>query len=215
MLQRLAPLYDYSDDIQAERDAETLEAHGIPCVVRHEHETFNPAFTLRASLNAVHLLVPEDAVDEARGVLGASAEAGIDPSLETMLAGWPDTELIDVAARPDEWHPATVAAAERVLERRGVLFTRETRDENDHRRVAQVRRPVRGDPGWLAIGFALALAGGLGGILMGLGYLRLTERDPHGEPYPVYDPPTRRMGRWMMLVGLVSAAVWLGVSRLV
>jgi hypothetical protein len=50
---------------------------------------------------------------------------------------------------------------------------------------------------------------------MGLGYLRLTERDPHGEPYPVYDPPTRRMGRWMMFVGLVSAAVWLGVSRLV
>lgn len=214
MLQHLAPLFDYSDDIQAERDAESLEAHGIPCVLRHEHETFNPAFTLKTSLNAVHLLVPEEAVAEAREVLADNATPDIDRSLETVLAGWTDAELLEVAARPDEWHPATVAAAERLLERRGVVFTWGTRDENDLRRVAEIRRPVRGDPGWMAIGFALALAGGVGGVLMGLGYLRLTDRDPHGQPFAVYDPATQRRGWWMTVIGTVSALGWLGVGLL-
>jgi len=119
MLQHLTPLFDYSDDLQAEQDAESIEAHGIPCIVRHEHETFNPAFTLKASLNAVHLLVPEEAVDEARDVLATNAGRSIDSSLETVLAGWPDSELIEIAARPDEWHPATVGAAERGLDGAG------------------------------------------------------------------------------------------------
>jgi hypothetical protein len=182
--------------------------------VRHDFETFNPAFTLKASLNAVHLLVPEEALVEARQVLAPDAASAVDPSLETVLATWPDGDLIEVAARPDEWHPATVAAAERALERRGVLFTWDTRRENDERRVATVRRPVRGDRAWMALGFFLALAGGLGGILMGTGYLRLTERDPHGETYPVYDPRTRRLGWWMLAIGVVSALGWAGFGLL-
>jgi hypothetical protein len=214
MLQHLTTLFDYSDDLQAEQDAESLEAHGVPCIVRPEYETFNPAFTLRASLNSVHLLVPDEAVGEARDVLAPNAGHSIDPSLETVLAGWSDGELIEIAARPDEWHPATVGAAERVLARRGVLLTLETRAENDARRVAEVRRPVRGDRGWLAIGFLLTFAGGLGGVLMGLGYARLTGRDPRGEPYPVYDHHTRRLGRWMSGIGMVSTLAWLGVGLL-
>jgi hypothetical protein len=47
-----------------------------------------------------------------------------------------------------------------------------------------------------------------------MGYARLTERDPHGDPYPVYGPATRRLGRWMSAIGMVSALAWLGVGLL-
>lgn len=208
------PLFDYSDDLQAELDAETLEAHGIPCLVRHEYETFNPAFTLKASLNAVHLLVDPTVADDARRILRPQGDDEPGLSLEALLATWSDADLLEVARRPDEWHDATVETAVHVLARRGVTFSASAWGENDARRVAELHRARSGDRWWMAVGFVLALAG-LGGILMGLGYRFLTEIDPHGARYPVYDRRTRQRGSLMLLIGVLSATlqVWFGVFR--
>jgi len=205
-MQSPVPLRDYSDSYEAEKDAELLEAHGIACLVKHEYETFNPAFTLKASLNAVHLLVDPASHGDAARVLDLRRTRA--PSMESVLATWSDEELMAVAARPDEWHAGTVAAAEILLDRRGVRLTDETGAENARRRATVTRSGQHGDPVWLTVGLLLAVAGGLGGILMGLGYRLLTQTDADGTTFPVYDRRTRGIGNWMVGLGTVSAVVW-------
>lgn len=208
----LVLLCDYTDDLEAGRDAHRLEASGIPCVVKHEHETFNPAFTLKSSFAAVHLLVPEEAVSQARTLLGLDQPEGNDDAVASFIADLSDEELLDVVARPDEWNAETVRAAEDLLQKRGRSPTESQKEALRAEWVRQERTSKRGDPVWMIVAALAVLGGGWAGFLIGLGYRHLKLRDATGARYYVYDQRTRWWGGIFMLAGAISALCWLAAG---
>ncbi len=196
-------LSDYTDPIEAGDAAATLDQHGIVCVIEREHETLNPAFTLKTSFGAIHLKVRGSEVSRAAEIL--QPEHAGQPASETddLIADFTNQELLDVMAKPDEWDPETVRAADRLLWHRGVVVTDRERAELWERRLQEIRAPRPGDVRWIIVGFGLAFAGGIAGIFIGMGYRFLKARDPLGDAYYIYDEVTKGWGMLMMIVGIV------------
>jgi len=206
----LVTVFSYSEPSEASRAAERLEAAGLRCVIRQEHKTFDPTFALRVPLQSVHLMVPASTAARAISTLQADSSEPVAPT-EAFLAEFSDEELKDVIARPDEWSPDVVTAASSLLQERGISVSDQEKVELAQSRAAELRRPEHGDPVWMAVGFTLAIVGGLFGILIGLGYHQLQTREPDGTKRYVYDRATRQRGLTMVLIGVgVSLAVFVG-----
>lgn len=209
MVEDLVKVFDYSDKFEAARAGEILEQHGIPCIIQHEHETFNPAFTLKSSFNSIHLLVACTMAQRAREILGSNDSShDQEPATEAFLADFSDEELLEVVAKSDEWNEETVRTAERMLRKRGIEITDVEKVEMEYRRIIEIRKPQTGDPVWMAIAFLSILAGGIFGILIGMGYRYLKDRDPNGRRFYIYDDHTRWWGGLFMIAGIVSFVLW-------
>ena len=212
MPDNLVLLCDYTDDLEAGRDADRLEASGIPCVVEHEHETFNPAFTLKSSFGAIHLLVSEEAVSQARTLLSLDDIGGDDDAVACFIADLSDEELVDIVTRSDEWNAETVRAADGLLQKRGRSPVESEKEALRAEWIREKRTPQRGDPVWMVVAALTALGGGWVGFLIGLGYRHLKLRDATGAQYYVYDHATRWWGGVFMFVGAISALSWLALA---
>ena len=205
MAEDLVKVCDYSDEIEAARAGEILEEHGIPCIIQHEHETFNPAFTLKSSFNSIHLLVASTMAQRAREILGNSGSShDPEPTTEALLADFSHKELREVVTKSDEWNEETVQTAERMLRERGIEITDVEKAEMEYQRINEIRKPRTGDPVWMTFAFLSILAGGIPGILIGMGYRYLKDRDPEGRRYYIYDDHTRWWGGLIMIAGIAS-----------
>ena len=213
MAEDMVRVCDYSDAIEAARAVEILEQHGIPHIVQHEHETFNPAFTLKSSFNAIHLLVPGTMAQRAAeipGIHGSSHDP--EPTTEAFLADFSDEELREVVAKSDEWNEETVRTAERMLRNRGIEIAEVEKAEMEYRRIIEIRKARAGDPVWMSLAFLGILTVGIPGILIGMGYRYLKGRDPEGRQYYIYNDHTRWWGGFIMIFGMVSLVLWFVVS---
>jgi len=198
----------YTDDVEAARAADTLERHGIPCVAHHEHEIFNPAFTLRSSFNAIRLFVLSTSESRAREILGLANTPAFNADTTTYLADWSQSELLEITARPDEWNEETVRAAEELLHQHHVDVTTGEKRLQHRQRLLDIRTPKHGHPAWMALAFVSILTGGVPGILVAMGYRYLRDRDPDGNVYYIYHERTRLWMGVAMVLGIMSAIAW-------
>ncbi len=208
MAESLVLLCFYSDDVEAARSADMLERHGIACVVQHEHETFNPTFTLSSSFNAIQLLVPAAAESRAREILGLTTMPGSNADTAAYLADLSESELLEITVRPDEWNEETVRVAEELLRGRNVNMTAPDKRLLHEQRLHDIRTPKRGHPAWMTLAFISILTGGIPGILIGMGYRYLRDRDPDGNAYYIYHERTRFWGGLVMVLGIMSLLAW-------
>ena len=117
-----------------------------------------------------------------------------------------DKELTDIYINARDYNPEFVRLAkEELLARNIVLDSFAVQKEAAEQLVKnQFKEGRDGNPLYIFICFGLALLGGLLGIYAGYVYSQSKIKTDDGESYYAYNKETRRMGKLMMLVGVLS-----------
>lgn len=110
-------------------------------------------------------------------------------------------ELLDVVKKPDEWSAYDVVLARHLLHQRGLTVGNDQMNALVRERLQTLAAHEPPSRFWLGVGYALALLGGLGGVLFGLHYAHDRKVLPTGQPVYTYDEPTRRHGRRLLWLG--------------
>lgn len=131
----------------------------------------------------------------------AVVETLTDAEPDHYLFGFSTEELIEIVRKPDEWSAFDVILTRQILHQRGVSVSDEQMQGLVQERFQALATHEKPASFWLGVGFVLALAGGLGGVLIGLNYFNDKKRLPNGQQVPTYDEATRRKGRLMLTIG--------------
>lgn len=118
-------------------------------------------------------------------------------------------ELIEVVEKEDQWSKIDYLLALKFLEKKGIQFSPEELAAIRQRRLEELRKPVKGETGWLVIGFILALMGGFLGLAIGYIYYSAHKTLPSGERVPTYDKRTRNTAQLVMVIGIVVVLIGL------
>lgn len=133
-----------------------------------------------------------------------------------------EEELMDVLRKPDEWSIDTVVIAQQLLQLRGVELSPQQIEALKEKRQEAVKKPKKGSDEWI---FALFLLGSGGWVLLsfsligylttfatclGMGYYFWKDitTGPNGERYLTFDQATRKKGKIIMILTLISNALF-------
>jgi len=124
-----------------------------------------------------------------------------------------DEELLDLLIQPDEWNSFDVALASQLLHQRGCDTSPEALQLARQRRLAALAHPPTEAEAELSTthlllaGYLLALAGGVGGFLIGhrLAYWRGQRSD--GRPGHAYPAPIQAHGRRILALSIIGLAL--------
>jgi hypothetical protein len=140
--------------------------------------------------------------------------ADVDP--EHYLFGFNDEELLDVLKKADEWNAFDRRLARRILADRGLQVPQELVERMVEKRTDDLGQPAPPQILWVAVGYVLALVGGLIGVFIGHHLNTAKKTMPNGERVYVYCAGDRQHGAIMFFGGSVLFVtviiVWL--SRL-
>lgn len=120
-----------------------------------------------------------------------------------------DKELIDIYVNPHEYQPAFVELAIEELGKRNINLDsyRQAREQKRQKASKQIETGKSGSPLYITLCFVLALFGGILGIYAGYIYSQSKVKDIDGREFYVYDDSTRKLGKLMMLIGIIAIIV--------
>jgi hypothetical protein len=121
------------------------------------------------------------------------------------LFGFTDEELFEVVMKRDEWNSFDVALAGRILRERGRDVTPDTVRLLRQYRAAELTQPEASQKSTIIAGYALALIGGIIGIIIGLNLLYAKKKLLDGSQGPAYSEADRAHGFRIILLGFVVA----------
>lgn len=210
MKEDLVTAHSFSDQEEAIEAAAVLKEKGIEHYIEEEKLAFDVTFAYKTAPYSIHLKVKASELQQALELIDAAmtSEERTDVTIENFMDEFTDEELEEVIYKRDEWNTQDVDRAEELLKRRGIAFSEGQKQSMWQQRLQEIRTPRKANTGWMIMGFAAALGGGLFGVAMGASYFFLRGRDPEGQRYYVYDKGARSAGFVMMLIGL---AILIGV----
>ena len=185
---------------------ELLFKHGLLFETGYDKPAYDPKmafnetetrFVVRlkpTDFEAAHAL--EDQTSEA---LAATA----DP--DHYLFGFTDEELFEVLVKRDEWSSFDVALAGRILRQRGRDITPDTVRLLRQYRAVELTKPEASQKTFIIAGYAMALLGGILGILIGLNLLYAKKKLLDGTQGPAYSETDRAHGFRIIVLGFVVA----------
>jgi hypothetical protein len=180
-----------------------LRQAGIPFEVAEEFPPVlagfreaNPAKKVAVRLDRADFIRAENLL-----VRKAVLEALTDAEPDHYLFDFTTDELVEIVRKPDEWSAFDVILTRQILHQRGVTVSDEQMQGLVQERFRTLATHEKPSAFWLAVGFVLALLGGLGGVLIGLNYANDKKRLPNGQHVFAYDETTRRKGRLMLRIG--------------
>lgn len=120
-----------------------------------------------------------------------------------------DKELIDIYVNAHEYQPAFVELATGELEKRSVSLDgyKQVREQKKQKVSRRLETGKAGSPLYIMLCFVLALFGGILGIYAGYIYNQSKVKDVDGHEFYVYDDQTRKLGKLMMLIGVIAIVV--------
>lgn len=125
------------------------------------------------------------------------------------LFDFTDEELLEVLENFNEWSKTDFLLAQRILKERGKYITDEQIQELKEKKIAELRKPEKGNRGWLIAGYIFAFLGGLLGLFIGYHHYKFKKSLPTGERVYAYDAKTRGTGQRIFYIGLVSIIFWI------
>ncbi len=147
-----------------------------------------------------------------------SANETLEQQAKTIVVEYPDDhyifsftddELLEIVQKADEWSKEDYLLSMKILKERGKEVSDAQLEVYRQERLAELRREVRGNPGWVLFGFVVAILGGLLGIIMGWIYYTHKKTDSTGHRFFAYDAATRKKGRTMYIMGIVFFICWM------
>ncbi len=205
----MSALQQYQSFISAEAAQPLIELlfkHGVLFETGYDKPAYDPKMAFNEAENRfVVRLKPTDfeaarkLEDEASEVLAATA----DP--DHYLFGFSDEELFEVLVKRDEWSSFDVALAGRILRQRGRDITPDTLRLLHQYRAVELTKPEASQKISIIVGYAMALLGGIIGIIIGLNLLYAKKKLLDGTQGPAYSEADRAHGFRIVLLGFVVA----------
>lgn len=149
----------FSDPGLASVIAEKLEAQQIECVVEKVKPLLEPGFFRNTVEQTIHLKVRSADLDEAHKALEEYYRhqlQDVDPGY--YLFSFPDIELLEIVAKPDEWGHFDYVLARALLADRGLEIPDETVEQMKQQRLLQLAKEAGMDSttdGLIAVGTLL------------------------------------------------------------
>lgn len=159
----------------------------------------------------VHLKIREEDYSKADAVMDSMAEEVAEEIVEEKdehyLLKFSNEELINVIRKPDEWSKQDYFLSHKILSDRGVIIPDEKISAYKAERLHELSQPESGVNGWLALGYLLAVLGGLLGIPFG--YLLMSSKKivPDGSLVYLFDEKTRAHGKIICILSLIIASI--------
>lgn len=118
------------------------------------------------------------------------------------------TELLDIFSKPDEWSVEDIHVAKIIVRQRGVNISKEEISEKRAARLKEIREGKTENKLimflyfiGIAVGLIFSPLFVIGGLGMGYYYGYSKSVDLDGEKYFTFEPKTRKLGKWMLIIG--------------
>ncbi|MCR5886912.1 hypothetical protein LRS06_03800 [Hymenobacter sp. J193] len=190
-----------------------LQEHQIPFETVYERPGFNAI--LGNSHNSSWLNVRLHPTDFAR--VRTLEEAASQPEVSGLapdcyLLHFTDNELFDVLTKADEWSSYDVTLARQLLRDRGHDVSAGVMERLRRQRLHTLARPGKSQTSWIVAGYLMALLGGLLAIFIGWHLYSHQKLLPDGTQRLAFIASDRQHGRNILVLGCLSAVVWLGLG---
>ena len=120
-------------------------------------------------------------------------------------------ELVDVVAKRDEWSAFDYLLAQKLLAERGQQLSTEEIQTLHEERNHELAQPEKSQTTLVAIGFLMAILGGLFGLFIGWHLANHKKTLPNGEQVYGYNEADRRSGKTILTIGLVIVLIAIGL----
>lgn len=116
-----------------------------------------------------------------------------------------DAELTDAYINSGSYQPEYIALVLQEIQKRNLPIDdmEAVKAENTNVALARIAVGRQGNTIYMILCFALALLGGLLGIIAGYIYATSTHKGPDGNLYYVYNDTTRKLGYGILVTGVI------------
>lgn len=141
----------------------------------------------------------------------AAANEALEEAITIDRSGLPEgyylldfstTELMEVIAHHDEWSDFDYLLARQLLKERGHEIEEKQLREIAVNRLHELAKPEQSQGVWIAVGYLVALLGGLLGLIAGYVLLYSKKTLPTGIAVPTYSKADRRHGRYILWLSI-------------
>lgn len=194
---------------------EMLKSKGIDCKAANPAQNLNSSFGGVRNPYEVQVLVKTSDFTNAENALMEIAKQSATADNDHYLSAFTDAELVEIIEKPDEWSEEDYMLAQKMLKERGHSISDETLAKLRNARMEELRAPQKADEIWIYIGYVTSLMGGFLGIFIGWLYMTTKKLLPNGERVYAYDNSTRKNGRNMLVIGILSLLIFviLAINR--
>jgi hypothetical protein len=207
----MSPLQQYQSFLSptgAQPLIDLLVEHGIEFEAGQDKPVFDAKMAFNESENRFVVRVKPADFEHVRRLEDEANElrtANVDPN--HYLFGFTDDELFEVLVKHDEWNGFDVALAGKILRQRGRDVTPDAVRLLQQYRAVEQTKPESSQQMTVIAGYALALLGGIVGILIGLNLLYAKKKLLDGTQGPAYLEADRAHGFRIILLGFAVALV--------
>jgi hypothetical protein len=126
------------------------------------------------------------------------------------LYSFSDEELLEIITKPDEWNNQDIVLAKKILNDRGQIISEQQVEANKLNRINHLEKPDKEGRMFIILGYLLALFFNFLGVLFGLLMINSTKTLPDGRKVFIYEKSSRKHGRNMIIIGLITTSIFLG-----
>ena len=162
----------YPNIAQAEEMLKKLQENGIDGMLVDNSLAVDVTFFGNRLSDEIELKVHKGHFEKANKLLEKEAEIMLeDVPMDHYLFGFTNEELIEILQKPDEWSVIDYQLAQKILGSRGEKMSEEMIATFKEARLKELAKPEKGQKGWITLGYAAAILGGLFGVFAILGGL--------------------------------------------
>lgn len=212
-MKEFVPFQSFFTEEEAAPIIKTLEEKGIEYKVEKLKELLDPTITGHIVQHKIFLLLQSHDFSKANEALDDAIIKNIS-LLENdyYLFGFSNNELLEIIHKPDEWSRQDFLIARKILNDRGINIDDIAINSIKKERIRELGVQERGDIFWIAIGYLIAIIGGLLSLVIALPFVLSRKTLPDGRRMFIYDTVTRRHGRNMLIIAGVVILLSLFVN---
>lgn len=212
-MKEFVPFQSFFTEEEAAPIIKTLEEKGIEYKVEKLKELLDPTITGHIVQHKIFLLLQSHDFSKANEALDDAIIKNIS-LLENdyYLFGFSNNELLEIIHKPDEWSRQDFLIARKILDDRGINIDDIAINSIKKERIRELGVQERGDIFWIAIGYLIAIIGGLLSLVIALPFVLSRKTLPDGRRMFIYDTVTRRHGRNMLIIAGVVILLSLFVN---
>lgn len=187
--------------------AKNLEAillqNDIECVLENTSMPFDISFANNALNQEYRIKIKSKDFVGANTLLESEAAVALqEVDAGHYLFDFSNEELMQLIAKRDEWSEFDFLLARKILKERNVNLEIAELAHIQEKRLEELSKPEKVNPGWIYAGFLFALLGGVFGIIMGWFISSNTKTLPNGNTMYCYSESDRKKGKAMFMIGV-------------
>lgn len=194
----------FNDIVLAEEFAEHLVNHHIKYTVEEQMFRFDPSLAMNSAQKEYAIKIKAEDFKRVTQLLKDDESEAVNKiGKDYYLFAFNNDELLDVIVKSDEWSSFDVVLARKILGDRGKTLTEEEILDINFKRREELKTPEPSQHLWIAIGYIVALLGGILGIFIGWYLFTYKKTLPDGERVWGYSDEDRKQGRLIFYLSII------------